>query len=156
MRLTIALKRLARTPLAILETVVFLLCLGQITLSMGSLIVGLIYALPFSVLTTLIVRYVYMTMLLPGCSMKDEYEFTPEKLVQRRKGQTVKEISLGYGLYVYRYAGILRATLVFSRRQLPQGELLRTYKNDAEVIYIPYFPRKMPKLKKYFDKSTRI
>lgn len=156
MRLTVELKKLARTPLVILEAVVFLLCLAQITFSIGSLIVGLIYALPFAVLTTLMVRYIYLSMLLPGCSLKDEYEFTPEKLVQRRKGQVVKEISLGYGLNVYRYAGILRTTLVFSRRQLPQGELIRTYKKDAEVIYIPYFPRKMPKLKKYLDKSTRI
>lgn len=156
MRLTIQLKKLARTPLIILEAVVFLLCLVQIIFSIGSLIVGLVYALPFAVLTTLMVRYVYLTLLLPGCSLRDEYEFTPEKLVQRRKGQTVKEISLVYGLHVYRYAGMLRTTLVFSRRQLPQGELLKTYKKDAEVIYIPYFPRKMPRLKKYLDKSTRI
>lgn len=156
MRLTIQLKKLARTPLIILEAAVFLLCLVQIIFSIGSLIVGLIYALPFAVLTTLMVRYIYLALLLPGCSLKDEYEFTPEKLVQRRKGQTVKDISLGYGLYVYRYAGMLRTILVFSRRQLPQGELIKTYKKDAEVIYIPYFPRKMPRLKRYLDKSTRI
>ena len=156
MRLTVELKKLARTPLVILDAAVFLLCLFQITLSIGSLMVGLIYALPFAVLTTLIVHCIYLALLLPGCSLKDEYEFTPEKLTQRRKGRTLKEISLGYGLYVYRYAGILRTTLVFSRRQLPQGELLKAYKKDAEVIYIPYFPRKMPRLKKYVDKSTRI
>lgn len=156
MRLTIQLKKLARTPLIILEAAVFLLCLVQIIFSIGSLIVGLVYALPFAVLTTLMVRYIYLALLLPGCSLRDEYEFTPEKLVQRRKGQTVKEISLGYGLYVYRCAGMLRTILVFSRRQLPQGELLKAYKKDAEVIYIPYFPRKMPRLKRYLDKSTRI
>lgn len=156
MRLNIQLKKLARTPLVILEAVVFLLCLVQITFSIGYLVAGLMYAVPFAVLTTLMVRYIYLSLLLPGCSLKDEYEFTPEKLVQRRKDKTVKEISLGYGLHVYRYAGILRTTLVFSRRELPQGELIRTYKKDAEVIYVPYFPRKMPKLKKYLDKSTRI
>ena len=155
-----SLKKMVRKPLIVLEIVVFLLCLGQITLNIfagsGELLTGLIYALPFSVVTVFMVRYIYLTMIIPCCSLKDEYEITFDKLTQYRKGEKVKEISLGSGVNVYSYRGIIRTSLVFSRRKLPQGEILRTYKNDPEVIYIPYMAKKMPKLKKYMDKSTRI
>lgn len=155
-----SLKKFVRTPLLILETVVFLLCLAQIALDIfagsGEILTGLIYALPFSVITVLIVRYIYLTLIIPCCSLKDEYEITFDRLIHYRKGEKVKEISLGSGVNMYSYRGIIRTTLVFSRRKLPQGEILKTYKNDPEVIYIPYIAKKMPKLKKYLDKASRI
>jgi hypothetical protein len=103
-----------------------------------------------------IVRYIYLTINIPCCSLKDEYEITFDRLTHYRKGEKVKEISMGSGVNVYSYRGILRTTLVFSRRKLPQGEILKVYKNDPEVIYIPYMAKKMPKLKKYLDKASRI
>ena len=155
-----SLKEMVRKPLIALEIVVFLLCLIQITLNIfmgtGELLTGLIYALPFAVITLFIVRYIYLTLLIPCCSLKDEYEITFDRLTQYRKGEKVKEISLGSGVNVYSYRGIIRTTLVFSRRKLPQGEILRTYNDDPEVIYIPYMAKKMPKLKKYLDKASRI
>ena len=156
MRCEINLKKLVGTPLLILEIAVFLLCLVQIMLTIGTLIVGLIYALPFSLITMFFVRKIYIALLAPCCNLKDEFRFTMDTLTQTRKGETVKEISLDRGVHVYRYGGILRTTLVFSRRELPQGEILKAYKKDAEVVFFPYVPAKMPKLKKYFDKATRI
>lgn len=156
MRLTIKLREMVGKPLLILEIAVFLLCLVQITFSIGYILAGLIYALPFSIVTVILVRFIYISLMAPCCNLKDEYEFTPDRLTQTRKGVTMKEISMGYGLHVYRYGGILRTTLVFSRRELPQGEILKRYKKDPEVVYIPYIPGKMPKLKRYFDKATRI
>ena len=156
MRTEISLKKLVGTPLLILEIAVFLLCLVQITLTIGYILAGLMYALPFSIVTVLIVRMIYIALLAPCCNMKDEFQFTVDTLTQKRKGETVKEISLDRNVHVYRYGGILRTTLVFSRRELPQGEILKAYKKDAEVVFFPYVPAKMPKLKKYFDKATRI
>lgn len=151
MKLTIQLKKLFLTQLIVMEVLVSVLAFAQLTLQ-----AGLIYAIPFTIITVLMVRWIYFTLLLPGCSLKDEYYFSLDKLVQKRKGEKVKEISLGYGLFVYRYAGIMRTSIVFSRKKLPQGELLKAYKNDPEVIYLPYIPRRMPKLQKYIDKATRI
>ena len=156
MKFEIKLKQLVGKPLLFLEIAVFLLCLVQITLTIGYLIAGLMYAIPFSVATLLFVRFVYIALLAPCCNLKDEFSFSLNTLTQTRKGQTVKEISLDRGLYVYRYGGLMRTTLVFSRRELPQGEILKTYRKDPEVVYFPYVPAKMPKLKKYYDKATRI
>lgn len=151
MKLNIQLKKLAGVQLAVLEVLVGLMALIQITFQ-----AGLIFAVPFAALTVFMVRYIYLTMMLPGATINDEFDFTLDKLTLRRKGKAVKEISMGYGLHVYRYAGLMRSAIVFSRRQLPQGEVIRAYKNDPEVIAVPYIPRKMPKLKKYHDKSARI
>ena len=52
--------------------------------------------------------------------------------------------------------GLFKTMLVFSPRKLPQGEILKTYIKDAEVIYIPYMAKKMPKLKKYLNNASRI
>lgn len=156
MRLTIKLREFMAKPLLAMEIIVFVLCFFQILLTVGTLILGTLIALPFAVITLFMVRYICLSMLLPGAKIRDEYEFTPDTLTQTRKGQQIKQISMGYGLHVYRYAGLMRSTLVFSRRELPQGELLKIYKKDPEVVLIPYIPRKMPKLKRYFDKSSRI
>lgn len=155
-----SLKNFVRKPLIFLEVAVFLLCLGNITLNIfmgsGELLVGLIYAFPFAVITTLIVRYIYLAINIPCCSMKDEYEVTFDKITQYRKGEKVKELTLNSSINVYSYRGILRTMLVFSPRKLPQGEILKTYIKDPEVIYIPYMAKKMPKLKKYIEKASRI
>ena len=155
-----SLKEFVKKPLIFLEAAVFLLCLGNITLNIfmgsGELLVGLIYALPFAVITLFVVRYIYLTLNIPCCSMKDEYEVTFDKITQYRKGEKVKELTLNSSINVYSYRGILRTSLVFSPRKLPQGEILRKYRNDTEVIYIPYMAKKMPKLKKYIDKASRI
>lgn len=156
MKTDVSLKQLVGKPLLILEIAVFVLCLVQITLTIGYLVAGLMYALPFSVITVLIVRYFYIALLAPCCDLRDDFHFSMNALTQTRKGVTVKEVALDRGLNVYRYGGIMRTTLVFSRRELPQGEILRTYKKDPEVVFFPYVERKMPKLKKYYDKATRI
>ena len=156
MKTDVSLKQLVGKPLLMLEIVVFALCLVQITLNIGYLVAGLMYALPFSVITVLFVRYFYIALLAPCCNLRDEFHFSMNTLTQTRKGGTVKEISLERGVNVYRYGGILRTTLVFSRKELPQGEILRTYKKDPDVVFFPYVERKMLKLKKYYDKATRI
>jgi len=155
-----SLKKLVRSPLVVLEIVVFLLCLSEIFLDIflgsGEILTGLIYALPFAVVTTLVARYIYLTLIIPCCSLKDEYEFTSDRLTQLRNGEKVKELTLNSRTNVYSYRGILRTTLVFSSRKLPQGEILRKYKDDPEVIYIPYMAKKMPRLKKYLNNPNRI
>lgn len=156
MKFEISLKKLVGTPLLVLEIAIFLMCLVQITLNIGYIVAGLVYALPFSIITVIFVRMIYIALLAPCCNLKDEFVFSMNTLAQKRKGETVKEISLDRGLHVYRYGGIMRTTLVFSRRELPQGEILKTYKKDPEVVFFPYVPAKMPKLKKYYDKAPRI
>lgn len=155
-----SLRKMVGKPLIFMQVAVFLLCLGQITLNIffttAELLTGLIYALPFAVITTLIVRYIYLALNIPSCSLNDEYEITFDKVIQYRKGKKVKELTLNSSTNVYSYRGILRTMVVFSPRKLPQGEILKTYIKDAEVIYIPYMAKKMPKLKKYIDKASRI
>ena len=155
-----SLKKMVRKPLIFMEIAVFVLCLAQISLNIiytsGELLTALIYALPFAVITTLIVRYIYLALNIPCCSMNDEYEITFDKIIHYRKGEKVKELTLNSRTNVYSYRGILRTMLVFSPRKLPQGEILKTYIKDAEVIYIPYMAKKMPKLKKYLNNASRI
>ncbi len=155
-----SLKQLVGKPLIFLQAATFLLCLGRIALNVfagsGELLTGLIYALPFAVITMFIVRYIYLAINIPCCSLKDEFEVTFDRVTHYRKGKKVKELAINSSTNVYSYRGILRTMLVFSPRKLPQGEILKTYIEDAEVIYIPYMAKKMPKLKKYFDKASRI
>ena len=151
MKLNLKLWKMAGIPLLIIEIIVGLLSFVQILFQ-----AGLIYAVIFALMTVYMTRYIYLTMMLPGGTVRDEFDFTLDKLTLLRKGKVIKEISMGYGLYVYRYAGLMRSAIVFSRKKLPQGEVIRAYKKDPEVIAVPYIPRKMPKLKKYYDNSARI
>ena len=155
-----SLKKMVRKPLIFMEIAVFALCLVQIALNIlytsGELLTAIIWALPFAVITTLIVRYFYLALIIPSCSLNDEFEFTSDKVTQYRKGEKVKELSLNSRTNVYSYRGIMRTMIVFSSRKLPQGEILKSYIKDAEVIYIPYMAKKMPKLKKYLNNASRI
>ena len=151
MKLTIDLFKIVRVPLIFLEAAVFLLTLYQVTATSG-----LIFGVPFAFATAGVCAYVYKKLMYPYGSLRTVFVFSPDKLTQSEKGKTVKEISLDSGLNVYRSLSITRTYLVFSRVEIPQAEPLVKWKKNPEVVILPYFPAKMPKLKRYYEKAKAI
>lgn len=151
MRCVIDLYKITRPPMIAVETIIGVLVLVQLFST-----IGLLFAVPFAALTVLGAHFLYGFILFPYGSLKTVYEFTPDTLTQSRKDKVEKTISMGYGLHVYRSVGLTRSYLVFSRVEFSPADPLGKAQKCADAVVIPYYPRKMPKLERFYKKAVKI